>query len=535
MKLKEAARRRWDVVVVGTGMGGATFGWAMARAGRSVLFLERGRNLLGEERLAGDYAEMIARERNEPVEELLPAAGRWHSPLVDRSGRRERVFVPFVGSGTGGSTGLYGAALERLFPEDFEPGRHHEKGESNLPETWPIGYDALRPWYREAEALYEVAGEIDPLRADALDATATPPPLDEVNRSLAEHLAAKGRHPYRLPTACREGSNCRDCQGFLCASRGKRDSASVCLQPAILEHGAVLISECEVRQVEADEKQVTALLCRDPTGEYRVRGDLVALAAGALQTPALLLRSVSRHWPEGVANRSGQVGRNLMRHAIDLYLVRPPGGVSRYRKQLAYNDHYLTSEGKLGSVQSFGMLPPLPMVLEELQRDLRHAVPPVGMLQPLLRPLLAGVLRHTLEGKMILAGILEDLPYRDNRVLPERDGGLELRYRLGDGDRGRLRRFRRRVARDFHPWPVKRLSQAENNQRIAHVCGTCRFGEDPDSSVLDPWNRSHDLPNLLVVDASFFPSSGGINPALTIAANALRVAHALVHQDGARR
>ena len=530
MDLKAASGKHWDIVVVGAGMGGATFGWAMAKAGKSVLFLERGRNLLGDDRLAGEYAEMIARSRGRTLDEVLLSAGRWDIPLKDRSKKKGKVFIPFIGAGTGGSSSLYGAALERLFPEDFEPGRYHEAHDSSLPEKWPIGYSELRPWYREAEKLYGVSGELDPLRSGVLDSTRQPPPMDEVNQAVATHLSSKGLHPYRLPTACKEGGQCRECQGFLCSVFGKRDSASVCLKPAIDEYGATFVSECEVERIEADRERVTALVCCDPSGEHEVRGDLVVLAAGALHTPALLLRSSSPRWPDGLANGSGQVGRNLMRHAIDLYLVRPPLPVDRYRKQLAYNDNYLTQDGKLGSVQSFGMLPPLPMVLEEVERDAVHALPVLRLLFPLLRPVLSSALRRTLAGKAIFAGILEDLPYHENRLEPGKDGSLKLYYRLGADDRRRLSLLRKRIAADFKPWPISRLSQAENNQRIAHVCGTCRFGDDPSTSVLNAQNRTHDLENLYVVDASFFPSSGGINPALTIAANALRVAGAIVEQ-----
>jgi len=529
MDLKTAVKRHWDVVVVGTGMGGSTVGWALARAGRSVLFLERGRNLLAEERLAGQYAEMIASEQNRPLPEVLPRAGRWREPILDISEKKTRSFVPFIGTGTGGSSGLYGAALERLFPEDFEPGLHHKTGKSNLPERWPVTYSEMRPWYQKAEALYQVSGALDPLRAGAMDVLPPPPQLDTVNRTIAEHLATKGLHPYRLPTACSKGEQCEECQGCLCASRSKRDSSTVCLLPALTKHGAALVSNCEVTSLEAGRHQVTALQCCDASGEYRVHGELVILAAGALQTPLLLLQSISHQWPQGLANGSGQVGRNLMRHAIDLYLLRPPCKVEYYRKQLAYNDQYCTTEGKLGSVQSFGMLPPVPAVLDELALDLAHAVPPLAPLFPLARPFLAPAIRHKLAGKAILAGILEDLPYAQNRVTPGKPGQPRLHYRLGEDDRRRLAVFRRRIAEDFKPWPVSRLSQAENNQRIAHVCGTCRFGDDPDQAVLDRCNRAHQLDNLYVVDASFFPSSGGINPALTIAANALRVADILLN------
>jgi choline dehydrogenase-like flavoprotein len=130
---------------------------------------------------------------------------------------------------------------------------------------------------------------------------------------------------------------------------------------------------------------------------------------------------------------------------------------------------------------------------------------------------------------------MEDLPYEENRVqLPERPetGGprVSIAYRVSQQDRRRIRTFRARIREILKPYRFLLIKQAENNKRLAHVCGTCRSGRDPGSSVLDPYNRAHGLENLYVVDSSFFPSSGGTNPGLTITANALRVADHLIGQ-----
>ncbi len=531
MEIKTAARKRWDVVVIGTGMGGATIGWALAQAGKSVLFLERGQNLLAHENFAGEYAEMITRRQSIPLAEILPKAGRWNQPLDDYSTHRKKTFTPFIGMGSGGSSSLYGGALERFFPEDFEPGKHHpHDGNTTLPPAWPVTYEEMRPWYRAAEKLFQVYGATDPLRASVLDPLAPSPPYDPVNRGIAEHLQTKGLHPYRVPGACAEQEKCRDCQGYLCATGGKRDSATVCLAPALTHHGAALVDNCEVIRAEAGQQAIHSVVCRSPSGETRIQGEVFIFAAGALQTPLLLLRSANRHWPRGLANGSGMVGRNLMRHAIDLYLVKLPQPLDYYRKQIAFNDFYLTGNGKLGSVQSFGMLPPLPMIMDSLRQDFANAAPWLAPLFPALRPVLARAVHAMISGKAAFAGILEDLPYLENRVETDSEGKGKLYYRLSDYDKKRLKTFRREIQTALAPWPVKRLDQAGNNERIAHVCGTCRFGNDPDTSVLNRWNQAHELDNLYIADASFFPSSGGINPALTIAANALRIADHLTHQ-----
>lgn len=526
-----AAKRRWEFVIIGTGMGGATLGWALAKAGRSVLFLERGLNLLADARRAGNYAEMFAHP-HDAREDLLIQAGRWNEPLLDVTGRKPREFIPFIGMGSGGSTALYGAALERFFPQDFEPGKWHDAPACTLPQRWPVTYEELRPYYSAAEALYQVRGEADPLRHEALDPLPVPPAsLLAGDRHIAAHLQDKGLHPYHLPLACSKGRDCQECQGYLCPSFSKRDAASTCLAPAVGQYDAVLLDRSRVRRLEAGADSVHEVLCDMPDGEIRIQGECFVLAAGALNTPALLLNSASSQWPGGLANGSGQVGRNLMRHAIDLYLVDVPSHPGGFRKCLAINDFYLHSgDGKLGTLQSFGTLPPLSMLLDSLHQDLSFAAPWLAPVFPALRPIFQRLLQRMTGGKAVFAGILEDLPYTANRVEPLDERRLRFRYRLGHEDRRRLRRFRRLVRQAFAPWPVRMIAQADNNERIAHVCGTCRFGDDPATSVLDRHNRAHQLDNLYVADASFFPSSAGINPALTIAANALRIADHLLNR-----
>ncbi len=261
-----------------------------------------------------------------------------------------------------------------------------------------------------------------------------------------------------------------------------------------------------------------------------LRARLVILAAGALATPVLLLRSTSKQSPHGLANGSGLVGRNLMRHCIDLYaatsLTKPLA--EENVKELAFNDFYFQEREKLGTVQSFGRLPPASMLVASLQHDIatsagRAAASLLALTKPLMRPML----ERTFANALILAATMEDLPFRDNRVFPDGDHGIGISYRLNQPDRARIRRFRQRMAEALEPWKYSLLKQAENNERIAHACGTCRMGTDPAQSVVDTHNRAHDADNLYIVDSSFFPSSGGTNPSLTIAANALRVAEHL--------
>lgn len=526
---------QWDAVIVGAGMGGGTLGYALAKAGWKVLFCERGRSSLGNtDALRDTYPECRA-TGGDPDAELLRASGRFAAPICDRSGRRPKRFLPFIGAGTGGSSALYGMVLERFFPSDFEPRRHHDDGESALPARWPIGYEELLPYYEAAERLYRVRGGGDPLRPD-ISATALgpAPPLSAAARELADGFARQGLHPYALPLACEHVPGCRGCQGFLCGSNCKNDSARVCVEPAVREHGAQLLDDCEVLRVEAGPDRVAGLVCRREGREFTVRARIFVLAAGALATPSLLLASRGTAWPDGVANRSGLVGKCLMRHFVDLYAVFPNARPEREgnAKEFGCNDFYLRDGAKLGAIQSFGKLPPAAMISDGMQRDLRHDVHPAvaaafGLVKPVMRPLLDRVFARA----TILATIIEDLPYPENRVLepePAAPGGIAFSYRVRPAEAQRIDAMRAHMKRLLGPWRHMPIRQAENNERIAHACGTCRFGDDPASSVLDAHNRAHGIDNLYVVDASFFPSSGGTNPALTIAANALRVADHLL-------
>jgi len=520
---EELTRTEWDAIIVGTGMGGATLGHALAKAGQRVLFCERGRNTLpsAPDAVRGEYPE----ERG-GAPELLARGGRTSEEVIDESGKRPQRFLPFTGSGTGGSTGLFGMALERFSPADFSPRQNHpDVADPNLPEAWPVSFAQLTPFYEAAEAMYRVRGTADPLRADVPRFTGEPPTLTPEGAALFAHFTKQGLHPYRLPLACEFVPGCHGCQSILCDLGCKNDSARICLTPAIERHGAVLLDGCHVARLEADRTRVSGVCCTWRGRSLLLRGRRVILAAGALQTPSLLLRSRSDQWPIGLANGSDLVGRNLMRHLVDLYLIEPlsKSAVENRFKELAFNDFYRVDGLRMGSVQSFGRLPPSEMVLQSLQKKMSL----VRAVSPLLRPFL----KRLVDRSITFATIAEDLPSLENRVLPESpEGQVRFVYRVSDADRARITQLRQLMKRVLKSRRWRVLKEVDNNERIAHVCGTCRFGDDPQTSVLDASNRAHELDNLYVVDTSFFPSSGGTNPSLTVAANALRVAAELTHR-----
>jgi choline dehydrogenase-like flavoprotein len=277
-------------------------------------------------------------------------------------------------------------------------------------------------------------------------------------------------------------------------------------------------------RLEASRTSVTRVICERQGRTLALRARHVVLALGALLTPVLLMNSATAVWPHGLANDSDQVGRNLMRHFSEMFLVRTRNGLRApgQVKEISFNDFYLPHSGtgreKLGNVQSFGRIPPADVAMNGLPHFWRA-----------FSPLIRRLWRLTATAN-VLVGIMEDLPYADNRVLPGDSpvGGpsqrIRLEYRPQSAERRRMRAFRRCITESLRPYRSIAFRTGADNTWIAHSCGTCRFGTDPARSVLDRHNRAHGLDNLYVVDASFFPSSGGINPGLTIAANALRIA-----------
>jgi choline dehydrogenase-like flavoprotein len=528
---REAEHVMWDVIVVGTGMGGGMLGYRLARSGRSVLFVEKGRSTLpgtpGTIRSAmPELVEPQAARSAEAYYDALARAGRSTDEIEDVSGRFPKRFVPFIGSGTGGSSALYGMVCERFFAADFTPRQNfRDPGNSTVPEAWPVTYDQMRPWYAEAEKLLGVRGQADPLRPAAAEVgLPAAPPFSADNQPLVDYLAGRGLHPYHLPMACDYTENCATCQTYLCDQSCKNDAARNGVLPAIAEHGAQLLTECRVVRLGADRTRVREVICEHRSGPLTLKAKVVVLAAGALATPVLLLNSRSGDWPRGLANGSDWVGRNLMRHLLDPIEIWPQPGhkTAAANKEIGFNDFYFWEGQKYGTVQSFGAIPPMEWLTNRPGGR--------GRALRLMSPAVRRIYERFFTGGLVLAAMLEDLPYLDNRILPsDRPGSdgrqrLRMRYRLHASEIERRATFLRQLKEVFKPFRKIPLGSGKDNANLGHVCGTCRFGTDPKTSVLDPQNRAHEVDNLYVVDTSFFPSSAGLNPSLTVAANALRVA-----------
>ena len=346
-----AASQVWDAVVIGAGAGGATVGLAIARAGRSVLFLERGKPL--------DTDATVVKGRPFAWRGGQDAAlrhGWWPEPVFQRDGASERPNQLPIGCGTGGSTAVFGMIMDRLRPVDFMPRANFpDASESTLPEAWPITYADLEPFYEEAEQLFRVRGTPDPLhptRAPLLD----PPPPSAKEQAVSDALAGCGLHPYRIHYARDRVPDCSGCPAMLCARDCRNDAGRICLRPAIDHHGAHLLTDCRVVRLEAENRAVRRAVCEWRGQPLTIRGQIFVVAANAFFTPALLMQSASERFPDGLANSSGLVGRNLMLHASDFLLLRlKRGGLGLAADMihgLSLNDFYVRDGVKLGNVHA---------------------------------------------------------------------------------------------------------------------------------------------------------------------------------------
>src|SRR5205823_4186247 len=252
-----------------------------------------------------------------------------------------------------------------------------------------------------------------------------------------------------------------------------------CVAPALAQHGATLLTECTALMLNAGRTSVTSVVCRWKERTITLKGRVFILAAGAMATPSILLNSTSAEWPSGLANSSGLVGRNLMRHMVDLYLVTPKAseGANGRMKQLGLSDFYHYEGKRYGMVESFGELPAITHALNIPDPGSRRK------LLRLLRPLLSPLWDKFRSRKVALAGIMEDLPYYENRVLPPlvSNGTYSVRfqYHAHENEMHRVTEFRSALMRAFRPYRPFVMRGAHVNKALAHVCGTCRFGADP--------------------------------------------------------
>jgi choline dehydrogenase-like flavoprotein len=513
-----------DVIVIGSGAGGGTLVNRLAPSGKRILLLERGDWLPREPEnwAAGPVF----------VEDRYISEDTWYDA-------EDKAFQPQVHYFVGGATKLYGAALYRLRAEDFGELRHHD----GISPAWPLPYEEFEPYYLQAERLYEVHGARgeDPTEPAASGPYPFPALAHEPRiQQLADDLEAIGLNPFHAPCGVRLDADdapysscirCASCDGFPCLLHAKSDAEVLAVRPALEHPNVTLLTGAEAVRLETDGAGATVtgvVVARD--GELETHSaDIVVVSCGAANTARLLLSSANDAHPAGLANGSDQVGRNYMFHASQAVLaLSREENPTVFQKTLGLNDFYLGADDfdfPLGNIQMVG----------KSQAEMYRGEKP---LETALAPefALADIARHAVDFWLST----EDLPRAENRVTLTGDGRVRLDYRLSNEEpKRRLYERLKSMLGDLgmHERHLLRRSAYLRTDipvaGVAHQAGTCRFGDDPASSVLDPKCKAHELDNLYVVDTSFFPSIGAVNPALTAMANALRVGDHLLERLGA--
>jgi len=517
---QDAEGRLWDAIVVGAGAGGATAGFNLARLGRSVLFVERGKLLHHDPAVARGVPFSWTGNPEAALDH-----GWWPRPFHHREeeGGAAVPTRPPVGCGAGGSTAQFNGVMDRFRPQDFTPGKFFRNvSDASLPEEWPVGYDEMEPFYERAERLYRVRGTQDPL-APTGAALLEPPPASKRELAVFGALESVGLHPYRIHSTNENVPGCGGCPGVLCPNPCRNDAARTCLYPALEQHGAKIVANTRAIRFEARGSAVERVVCERDGRRIALRARVFIVAANAFLTPALLQRSTGDRFPDGLANRSGLLGRNLMFHAANHLFVglerTSRGPDSELKHGVSLNDFYVHDGTKLGNFHAHPIV-----TRDEILRFLVQRYGGLKFLPGRVLSMIASMGTSWGGAWTVFAAIVEDLPYPGNHVAakPGSDEDIVYTYRYPDELRQRAQlmndAFQRAVAPLFDVRPLQPTGALNGS----HVCGTCRFGDDPKTSVLDRDNRAHDVDNLYVLDASFFPSSGGINPSLTIVANSLR-------------
>lgn len=490
-----------DILIIGSGMGGATLAAALAPSGRSITILERG-DWLADCPEARDPRAVFGSGFFSPKESWLDADGGSFAP--------NNYYHP------GGNSKFYGAVLMRYRAEDFRPLRHM----GGTAPGWPLSYEEFEPDYQAAEEMYQVRGALgeDPTEPAHSRRYPHPPVPHEPDMvDLCNRLKAQGLHPGALPLGVdidlwlKGGAVTFD--GFPNTRGGKMDAETIGLAQALAHPNVTLIRNAKVTRLIADGRRVTAVEFERGGVVERISAAQVCLCAGAVKSAALLLASASAEHPGGLANGSDQVGRNFMNHNITAVLGVSPFRRNRsvYEKTIQLNDWYLTGgpHGEpLGNVQMLGRITGEIMAAES------------GLPLPLARWLA--------DHSVHLMTMSEDLPNPESRVFL-RDGQIVLKWERSNWAAHAALNAKLRAALKKAGWPLV-LTKTFEKRTPSHQCGTARMGHDPATSVVDPWCRAHDLENLRIVDASVLPTSAAANPSLTVAALALRVGrHILTH------
>jgi choline dehydrogenase-like flavoprotein len=497
----------YDIIIIGSGAGGGTMARALAPSGARILVVERGGVVPQEQE--NWSPEAVWKHRRYRANDLwLDAAGE--------------PFVPYTHYGVGGNTKFWGSVLYRLRREDFDATEHMD----GVSPAWPIDYDTLAPYYDRAERLYHVHGATghDPTEPPRPPYPHPPVPHSRAMGEIIQSLRRFGLHPSPLPLGLidpgREGGCrlCNTCNSFPCRIHAKSDAEVCGIRPAIAHPNVTLWTSATARRLLADGSGTRIQGVEiDRAGTLEtLRAGVYVVSCGAVNSAALLLGSGNG---SGLANSSGLVGRRYMAHLATMMQGFHPlkKNDTVFQKTVAINDFYLRgphTRYPLGQIQSQGRTHGI------MAKVVGDTMQYFGLRMDRI-PLWA--YDYWVSRGVDWLAMSEDLPRHDNRVAVDSSGRIRVHYRPNNlRAHEELVRRTRRILHRLGFWKV--MTHSHKTQNTTHQCGTLVFGRDPETSVLDPFCRTHDIDNLYVVDASFFPSSAAVNPGLTIVAQALRVA-----------
>lgn len=519
------------MAIVGAGASGAAAAWKLSCAGFDVVCLEQGGQIPPE---SGPSAQ---------TDWEWTRLGRWHpNPNVRRLAADYPVLAdgspiqPLMVNGVGGGTVMWSCHMPRFHPSDFRMASLDGIGDD-----WPISYQDLAPYYAENERLTGVSGLAGDPAYPPLPARQTgPAPLGPAGERVAAAFDRLGwswwAADLALNTVARDGrgacNHCGPCE--LGCPRQAKSSVDITYWPKAIGAGTRLLTEARVTGIEVDKQdRARAVLWVDRSGAaHRLAAGTVLLAANGVGTPRLLLLSATGRQPNGLANRSGLVGRRLMLHPLARVTGRFDSPVFGHRGIAAgamVSHHFYETDPARGFARGVKL---------QLLRAHGPMLVALGSTMPRL-PWGRGhhgrfeqVFSHT-AGLSICA---DDLPEPDNRVVLDAsardDSGLpaaRMIYRVGPNSRRALD-FGIAVAREAltEAGAVELHEQPIIADAGFHLMGTARMGDDADASVTDRWGHCHDVRNLWVIDGSLFVTAAAVNPTHTLQALALRAADRLI-------
>ena len=516
-----------DVLVIGAGAAGAAFAWSLADTRMNILCLEQGdwmdpsryptTGMDWEMRALGDFG-LSPNSRRRPEDYPVNDAD---SPIA------ASMF-----SAVGGSTVLYAGHFPRMHPSDFRV-----RTLDGVADDWPIDYATLEPFYAVNDHMMGVAGLAGDPAYPPKEVPLPPVPLGKLGQKIAGGFDALGWHwwPSDSAIATREYDGRARCVNLgpciMGCAQGAKASTDVTYWPKAVRSGVTLRTRCRVREILLrPDGMADGVVYFDADGvERRQRAELVVLACNGIGTPRLLLNSRSKQFPDGLANRSGLVGRNLMFHPYGMVVGVFDERIEGYKGPTGcglWSQQFYETDPSRGFVRGYQF---------EMMRGF-------GPMQSALMMMMRGNLpwgagHHDAFAEQFdrIAGLLaicEDLPEEHNRVtldpgLTDSNGipAPKISYRLSDNSQRMLAHGVARATEVLEAAGARRVF-TESPMRVAgwHLMGTARMGDDPERSVVNAWGRCHDVKNLFVIDGSIFVTAAAVNPTCTIQALALYVA-----------